>query len=109
MRAPRRAGDDRERTPALRLHDGTAERRPRQDVERRPGGDGAEAERRNAEARLRFQLLAEHSSDLIVAVDAESMACRVEAGVRRLALERRISGDGLVTVSERRSGRMKWA
>jgi len=31
----------------------------------------AEAERRNAEARLRFRLLAEHASDLIVAVDAD--------------------------------------
>jgi diguanylate cyclase (GGDEF)-like protein/PAS domain S-box-containing protein len=30
-----------------------------------------EAERRNAEARLRFRMLAEHSSDLIVAVDAD--------------------------------------
>ena len=31
----------------------------------------AEAERRDAEARLRFRLLAEHASDLIVAVDAD--------------------------------------
>jgi diguanylate cyclase (GGDEF)-like protein/PAS domain S-box-containing protein len=31
----------------------------------------AEAERRNAEARTRFRLLAEHASDLIVAVDAD--------------------------------------